>query len=551
MIFRRWFSAWLKAHGQIVLSDRIGPGVLVILAILLISPFGALGAMAGALAGTAYGWLSSNRDDAVWDAGIYGVNPAIVGIMWGGPLSYGNASATLFVLAVLGALLADAPIRNRLYRLGVPALSVTAVLIGWASHWVFQSFGASFWAQQGLLPVGSTGVYAAGLLVFLAIAWHRLHAALAAGSFALLGAIASAALWGQPFGAPALWAFSIAPAAIIPFAFLEERRYAAFKASSIAALIATIAWWAWSVPGFTTFPPLLAPAVVGAWIGIRFVIRKGGLRVLDRQIWQAAAAIENSLGKGKPVVVLSGAGVSTSSGIPDYVSGAWFDPRVPATNYGFDVFKASRKCRVAYWEACARFRSTARAAAPGPAHLSLAQMQERGIVSAVITQNVDGLHQSAGSTQVVELHGNIEEKRCLKCHRVSPWEDELDWHDEDVCCPKCGGLLKPAVIAFGEDIPPKAWREASEAVKEAGVMLIVGTQLSVSSAVQLLGMARRNDAQVVFVNEGPVSQPVLEGDIFLAGKAEAILPAMQWVLTQDKRPQETPALSRMVTENPG
>lgn len=549
MTFRRGFIAWLKAHGQIVLSDCALPGLLVLVAIALVSPFGALGAMIGALAGTLFGWFSSDRDDAAWDAGIYGVNPAILGIMWAGPLSRADATASLFVLALAAALLADNPIRSRLYKLGLPALSVNAVLVGWCSHWVFQIFDAPFWPQEGFMPFGAAGVGGAVLLVAVAIAWDYLYAAILAAGFAAMAAMVTAAMWGQSFGSPGLWAFSVVPAVVIPFAFLGRRPQVAVKSGFIAALVATAIWWVWVVPEAAIIPPLLAPAILGAWIGIRVVTRKGGQRVLDPEIWHAVDAIEDSIRQGKPIAALTGAGVSTASGIPDYMSGAWFDPRVPVTNYGFDVFKASRKCRIAYWEACARFRHLADAVEPGLAHIALAQLQRDGILSAVVTQNVDGLHQSSGSPNVVELHGNIDSKRCLKCHRVSPWEEDVNWKDDDVACPSCGGLIKPAVIAFGEDIPPKAWREASEAVKECGVLLVAGTQLTVSSAAQLLGIARRNDARVIFVNDGPVSQPVLDGDVFLHGRAEAILPAIHWLLTHAKHPPENSRHTELAKAN--
>ena len=112
--------------------------------------------------------------------------------------------------------------------------------------------------------------------------------------------------------------------------------------------------------------------------------------------------------EGRSIVCLTGAGVSTGSGIPDYVSGTWLDPEIPVGAYAWERFLDSPRCRRLYWDACSRFRRVAEQARPNGGHAALRRMEERGWLAAVVTQNVDRLHKAAGSTRVHELHGRID-----------------------------------------------------------------------------------------------------------------------------------------------
>jgi NAD-dependent deacetylase len=181
----------------------------------------------------------------------------------------------------------------------------------------------------------------------------------------------------------------------------------------------------------------------------------------------------------QPCVVLTGAGVSTESGIPDFRSetGIWaeVDPFEVAT---IDAFGRDPG-RV--WDFYARRFRALLDAEPNAAHRALAELEERGLLAAVVTQNIDTLHERAGSREVVEVHGSIRRAVCLRCGAIEPLEgvlEQLDGGGPPVC-PQCGAVLKPDVVLFGELLPLAAIERATALARTAGLMLVVGSSLEV------------------------------------------------------------------------
>jgi NAD-dependent deacetylase len=175
----------------------------------------------------------------------------------------------------------------------------------------------------------------------------------------------------------------------------------------------------------------------------------------------------------QPCVVLTGAGISTESGIPDFrsPSGIWaqYDPMEYAT---IDAF---RRDPVKVWEFyLLRLGALARAE-PNEGHRALAKLERRGVVQAVVTQNIDGLHQRAGSKNVIEVHGSIRTASCLECGERVPLEPVT----EAPRCPRCGAIVKPDVVMFGELLPLDAIDRAIELAQQAGLLLVVGSSLEV------------------------------------------------------------------------
>ncbi|MCM3506181.1 NAD-dependent deacetylase [Curtobacterium sp. ODYSSEY 48 V2] len=229
---------------------------------------------------------------------------------------------------------------------------------------------------------------------------------------------------------------------------------------------------------------------------------------------------------GKRVAVLSGAGLSTDSGIPDY-RGAGRVVRKPMT---FQEFRSDPAKRQRYWAGSHLGWRTFAAARPNTGHRALAVLEDAGIVTGVVTQNVDGLHLRAGSRRVVEIHGSMDRAVCLTCGQVfsradlagvldreNPWIDEPgtvqlqpdgDVEITDVerfrvpDCSVCGGVLKPDVVFFGEFVPAEKFREAVSIVADADALLVVGSSLTVNSGVRLVDHATRRKLPVVIVNRG-------------------------------------------------
>jgi NAD-dependent SIR2 family protein deacetylase len=209
-----------------------------------------------------------------------------------------------------------------------------------------------------------------------------------------------------------------------------------------------------------------------------------------------------SLLKNRQLLVLSGAGISTGAGLPDYRGQGQSRRHSPS----LDAFLGSKDVREAFWRQTFEGWSALDQARPTFAHERLAQLELDGRVAGVVTQNVDGLHQSAGSAEVVELHGRDDVVRCMKCQGATP---RAEFADVDlrsigasamVC--HCGGLLRPAITFFGEDVDSTRLRASFEMMGRAEALLILGTSLRVNSGLQLARSAAAQGKPIVLINLG-------------------------------------------------
>jgi NAD-dependent deacetylase len=221
------------------------------------------------------------------------------------------------------------------------------------------------------------------------------------------------------------------------------------------------------------------------------------------------------------VVVLTGAGVSAESGVPTYrgAGGLWqgSDFRELASLEGFQ--RDPKKVWAWYNER----RRQLKQVRPNPGHYALAELERRLGGFALITQNVDRLHQAAGSRNVVELHGNIWEVRCTGCGRV---EDRTGIElPAEPHCSQCGAWLRPNVVWFGEMLPEHAWQRAESWTRQADLFLVIGTSAEVWPAAGLIHLARQSGARIVEINPHETAASSL-ADVILRGKSGEILPQL-------------------------
>jgi NAD-dependent deacetylase len=225
------------------------------------------------------------------------------------------------------------------------------------------------------------------------------------------------------------------------------------------------------------------------------------------------------------VVALTGAGISVESGIPDFRSpgGLWtrYDPSVYATYESFlnDPTK--------FWSMAAELHPLLDTAQPNPAHLALGDLERLGKCEAVITQNIDDLHQQAGSSEVLELHGTYRTGTCLNCGTRHSNEElkEFAWGGQVPDCKTCGGTIKPDVVFFGEPLNAPVLHRAVELATTCDLMLVIGCGLEVFPAASLPTYARRNSAVLVFINIASTAFDDL-ADVILLGKAGEVLPGI-------------------------
>ncbi|MEO8448365.1 MAG: NAD-dependent deacylase [Gemmatimonadota bacterium] len=234
------------------------------------------------------------------------------------------------------------------------------------------------------------------------------------------------------------------------------------------------------------------------------------------------AALAALLQQAKRIAVLTGAGVSAESGIPtfrDALSGLWSSFRVE----DLATPEAFARNPGLVWRWYRARRHTIAEARPNPGHYALAAMQARVPHFALITQNVDGLHERAGSTDVIELHGSIARVKCSGCDQVVR---EYADTDDVPSCPDCAGLLRPDVVWFGELLPAAAMERAQRAACEADVFLSVGTSNIVEPAASLPRTAARSGATVIVVNPSREGQREGRNVHFVLGPAGEVLPEM-------------------------
>ncbi|MEJ2555977.1 MAG: Sir2 family NAD-dependent protein deacetylase [Anaerolineae bacterium] len=223
-------------------------------------------------------------------------------------------------------------------------------------------------------------------------------------------------------------------------------------------------------------------------------------------------------------VAMTGAGISTPSGIPDFRSpdsGLWtkVDPFAVASLFAFRLHPQD------FYEWIRPLARLIVEARPNPAHQALARLEAAGLVKAIITQNIDGLHQSAGSQRVHEVHGHVREATCVRCYRTVPADSLIEKFVEDGQVPRCtcGGLLKPNVILFGEQLPLQVLTAARKDTNACDLMLVAGSSLEMEPAADLPLVALGHDARLLIVNYQPTYVDD-RADVVIHDDVAAILP---------------------------
>jgi NAD-dependent deacetylase len=226
---------------------------------------------------------------------------------------------------------------------------------------------------------------------------------------------------------------------------------------------------------------------------------------MDDRVGRNVERVAAEVAVAERIVVLTGAGISTESGIPDYrgPNGVWTTRPEARKLVNLEDYVRDPHVRSQAWRE--RLHHPAWTARPNDGHRALVDLERTGRLLALITQNVDGLHQAAGSEKVLELHGTIHHARCLSCGRRTPMQEQLDRvraGEPDPACTGCGGIQKSATIAFGERLDPLVLETAFVAAQACDLFLAIGTSLSVQPAALLAVEALLRGAGLVIVNQG-------------------------------------------------
>ena len=214
------------------------------------------------------------------------------------------------------------------------------------------------------------------------------------------------------------------------------------------------------------------------------------------------AALRRLIAASERIVALTGAGISTESGIPDFRSPGGIWTRMKPITYG--EFLRSEEARLEDWRRRFVMNANFAEAHPNAGHRGLARMAEQGRLAAVITQNIDGLHQRAGlrSDRLIEIHGNAMKGRCLECRTAMPLAEAKRLIETTGASPRCGcgGVVKAAIISFGQPMPAEEMRAATELAQTADLFLVIGSSLQVRPAATLPALAKRAGAALAIIN---------------------------------------------------
>ncbi|MBW1695796.1 MAG: NAD-dependent deacylase [Deltaproteobacteria bacterium] len=236
----------------------------------------------------------------------------------------------------------------------------------------------------------------------------------------------------------------------------------------------------------------------------------------------------NLIFESSRIVVFTGAGISTESGIPDFRSpgGIWskYDP----SDFTFQRFLSSETAREKYWQMSTEFYNTVKSVKPNAAHLAVAELEKMGKLDCVITQNIDGLHQMAGCSakRVIELHGTALAVSCLDCHKRYDRDliqKRISDGDRVPRCDVCNGLLKPATISFGQTMPEKETAEAMHRSAQCDLFIVIGSSLVVQPAASMPLIAKEKGAKLVIINRDDTPYDHL-ADVRIHDSAGAVLP---------------------------
>ena len=518
-------------YGQVLFAESPLGGLLMLLGLIPLAPRAAAGAAVACALATVVARLRG-YPYAEWRRGLYGYVAALTGVFWGVLFA-----PTWRAWVALGlAALAAPPLTRLAHRLltpqQLPSVAWPALVLTWAGWLVLEPAEPASPAGW-LAQAAGWGLTLAGL----AVASRLLAVTALLGT--TMGLAISATLGGV--GTAGVVANSVPTAIALGGVFLAFSP-AALVVAAISAVIAGALWWSLMVHAALPVPVLVAPfslvtiAAVAAlrspWLRRMVPGRPAPLPLASvgspENAWRTRLAQErlHALAMGaRKICVLTGAGVSTAAGLPDFrgPGGPWSRTR----DIQLADFVRSAQARAAYWEEEQRFFRLVEAASPAPAHLALADLGRQGRLSAVVTQNVDGLHQAAGlpADAVIELHGSIREAFCLDCRHVverATLSSRLERGRSALYCPVCQGLLKGGSVMFGEPVSPARLEAALRAVLEADLLLVLGTSLLVAPAADLLRWARDAGVPIVIVNATPTPYDAL-ATATLAADVDAVM----------------------------
>jgi NAD-dependent deacetylase len=529
---REALTAWASGQGQVLFCESAIGGALILLAVVPLAPRAAvLSAIAGAIATAVARARDFPRSE--WRRGLYSYGGALVGLFWG--LLFAPTLAAHVTLAIAAAL--AAPLTAFAHRVltprGVPTLALPAlVLVTIAAPFLAPAEAAAPLTPR--LEIAGWVLTVVGLAIgsgFLAGAALVGVAASTVTSFVVTGAVHGGIVSNGVATAIALGAV------FLPWSL------GALVVAAVAAVAAGLVWW-WAAPwtGAIGVPLLVWPFVAVSIVTLRALHYAAVRRLVPgrpaplplasvgrpergRAGHLARRELTELVRRSPRICVLTGAGVSTAAGLPDFRGPAGLWARTGRVT--IEDFLASPEVRSRYWKEEQRFFELIGRAAPTAAHRALAALAGAGRLGPVVTQNVDGLHQAAGlePDEVIEIHGNMATAHCVDCGRSGPramLSARIARGADALYCEACQGLLKGGSVMFGETVPAERLDAVLRVLLGSDLLLVLGTSLAVAPAAHMLQWAREAGIPVAIVNASPTPYD-RDAAVAVTGDVDAII----------------------------
>lgn len=560
-------DALLKGAGQVFFCPHPFSGAILLAVLFLFSFTVGVAALLGLCCATATAWLLGRSPSSI-RLGLYGFNGLIAGWYWGSfwpayPHFWGVVAGSAAASSLLMIFFA-----RWSGRYGLPALSFPSLIVLWAAVLLLYSLeelpfspaARPVFSSAGEWPPALDDFRSTALGMFLICLAVLVYSRIASGMLLLgLGLGLSLAVFlGGPGGLYwlGLYAFTTAPLAMACGGIFFRWGWGAFLCGAFSAGLGALLWLllsAFLAP--LGLYPLIAPLNLVLWLFLwrpvaSLLRRKWGLlpvplswvsRPEDTRIASPVLLPAGLNGSGlrsageilrssSRIVVLAGAGLSTESGIPDYRSpgSAWLN--FDSSDFVYDRFLKDETVRLKMWQASMAFYQNIRSAAPNAGHTALCELERRGRLLGIITQNVDGLHHKAGNSpeKILEIHGCENWVVCLDCRARYAREEPGPWAQpgtEAPLCPRCRGRLKPESILFGEPIPAERLKQALSWIGQSDLLLVIGSSLTVHPAASFPARAKEAGARLMILNLAPTPADPW-ADVCLRGAAGPIMVRM-------------------------
>ena len=528
--FNNHFTVQCRSFAQLAFLDRQSSGLLIVLAIALVSVWAAFAALLGVLINNSLSLLIKDYTVQEWRLGIAGYNGAIVGMYWGDSI-LSIKGLCLFLVTLLVCLLIECRLRALLIPKQLPILSLPAI----ASIWVIVLTISLFSLDTNHIlftgaAVPALQVYSrevAIILVVSAMAYQFPMATLQTLVISLIGGLVAQWLTGMSLYALVdLWAINLALAYFsIKTLFLKHARLASLAATG-SALLAWMIWYFWLITGLEQLSaPLLIPFILSSLITLSLYRRYINHHLLQSELWRTFQLLLINRIRAKLCVAITGSGIRKGT-LPDYPSGQWLDPKVPITSYTLAEFKASKRCRYLYWKASYDYYQQVLAINKNHIDKQLDYLLNH-YLSGLFTETVDSLFNTE-QHPVYECYGSIKRLYCLDCAKQQAWPAIPLWTQRDLHCQHCSGLLKPQILAADENIDPECYQALQTNMVNCGCLLVIGVPAVTPVVSMMIENANANNIPIVFIGKLPSSYFVGKKDIQLSGDIANWLTKIHW-----------------------